>query len=479
MRWADSRNGSPSGRLWYRAVVGLRTGTDFGGSPFSCARWFDLGVFQTDSAENRLLSPSPNTIRRTCPTCGKCFHIHESQRADTVECPHCAVHVRAEPDESSRLRRATPQKQTTAESSSAKRPSDDSSNKPSAESESHPQLAWAIALVLGAVGLQSLVAGPSIVLGIGVIVCGAVCAPPLNRRLLDAIGIKYSRGFLTILAVGVILVGVAVVSDGAPAYAVIDRFEMLNGTVQGDVLIESFSLSTPVETRSNAAVDVARREGFDTVSLYSTLEAQEASMSAAFSRTHPGAYRDGYLGELRDGEFVAAESRRIAAAPRVTIARNEQIGFREVVGLVALGIGAVLWWKLMWPKYAAEKERLAALAKLEHRLAHEPIYCPNCKHEVAATKNLYDAEAAKRGAPPFPAWCHAMYAACTVMGAMSACIFPCLAVFGIASVVAVWVADFRQSRKPYGTYRVCPVCSLRLTEPGHYTAPNADEHRPS
>lgn len=92
---------------------------------------------------------------------------------------------------------------------------------------------------------------------------------------------------------------------GLPGYRVLDRVELASGERAGDVLVESLSPQTPAGRREAVLRRIAAAEGLDLVTLYSTVEAFEASLSDAAQTRHPEALRSGLLGRLERGTFHA------------------------------------------------------------------------------------------------------------------------------------------------------------------------------
>ena len=98
-------------------------------------------------------------------------------------------------------------------------------------------------------------------------------------------------------------------SDPAlPKYEVLSRFKLMqNGRVYGDVLVPSLSRTTPADRREKLARAICKHERLDDIDLYSTKEAQKANLSASYAESHPDALREGFLGSLKDGTFLAGE----------------------------------------------------------------------------------------------------------------------------------------------------------------------------
>jgi hypothetical protein len=88
-----------------------------------------------------------------------------------------------------------------------------------------------------------------------------------------------------------------------PKYEILDKVTSINGKFYADVLIESFSIDTPLSKLSKAAENIAAKEGFDIMALYCTREAFMANRSASYSESHPHALKEGLLGDFKDGKF--------------------------------------------------------------------------------------------------------------------------------------------------------------------------------
>ena len=88
-----------------------------------------------------------------------------------------------------------------------------------------------------------------------------------------------------------------------PAYTIIDRVNLAVGGRHGDVLVISFSKSTPTAERERVLRSIAAKEGFTQADLYCSREAFEANMSASYARSHPGALDRCFLGRLEKGSF--------------------------------------------------------------------------------------------------------------------------------------------------------------------------------
>ncbi len=96
---------------------------------------------------------------------------------------------------------------------------------------------------------------------------------------------------------------------GLPAYKVLFSVQKFGGGGRlGEVLVASLSRTTPAKTREEIARQIASKEGFTEVSLYSTKDSYKANSSEAFSKAHPGAMKRGFLGMIQDRKFVPGEA---------------------------------------------------------------------------------------------------------------------------------------------------------------------------
>jgi len=92
-----------------------------------------------------------------------------------------------------------------------------------------------------------------------------------------------------------------------PEYIILDKINLINGNAYADILIESFSRATPVNERETTIKAIAKKENLQEISLYSTKNAQKATFSSSFAKTHPNALKNGYLGTFEEGNFTPGE----------------------------------------------------------------------------------------------------------------------------------------------------------------------------
>lgn len=97
-------------------------------------------------------------------------------------------------------------------------------------------------------------------------------------------------------------------STSLPAYAVLYSNKMVSSRKFGDILIPFFSRQTPPAQRESTFRAIARKEGLDNASFYSINNAYKANVSASFAKSHPNAMRNGFLGMLQGGKFIAGET---------------------------------------------------------------------------------------------------------------------------------------------------------------------------
>lgn len=96
--------------------------------------------------------------------------------------------------------------------------------------------------------------------------------------------------------------------DSLPSYKILLSLNLPNGKGRyGDILIPTLSRKTPVETRESIARKIAKAEHLTSLRLYSTEEAYKANISESYSKAHPNALRQGFMGSLEGGDFMAGE----------------------------------------------------------------------------------------------------------------------------------------------------------------------------
>ncbi|MGE0077349.1 MAG: hypothetical protein AB7S48_05770 [Bacteroidales bacterium] len=91
-----------------------------------------------------------------------------------------------------------------------------------------------------------------------------------------------------------------------PEYKILFKVQLMSGKGQfGEVLITSYSKSTPKEEREKTLRKIMEKEGFVSATLYSTEDAYKANSSESFSKSHPNALKNGLLGQVNEeGKFV-------------------------------------------------------------------------------------------------------------------------------------------------------------------------------
>lgn len=95
-----------------------------------------------------------------------------------------------------------------------------------------------------------------------------------------------------------------------PPYDVLHSVGELKGRrTYGEILLPTLSPATPMKELVEYAKMIARQEGFDSMTLYCTLEAQEAHYSMDYADSHPAALLEGLLGVYDRGRFKPGKSR--------------------------------------------------------------------------------------------------------------------------------------------------------------------------
>ena len=92
-----------------------------------------------------------------------------------------------------------------------------------------------------------------------------------------------------------------------PEYIILDKIKLINGNTYADILIKSFSRTTPVNERELTVKAIAKKENIQEISLYSTENAQKATFSSSFANKHPNVLKNGYLGSFEKGVFTPGE----------------------------------------------------------------------------------------------------------------------------------------------------------------------------
>lgn len=93
-----------------------------------------------------------------------------------------------------------------------------------------------------------------------------------------------------------------------PAYKVIFSVNRADGTGRhGEILMASLSRETPSDRLEFIAHQITKAENLSSLNLYCTEEAYEANMSESTLKSHPNALRNGFLGMMQGGQFIAGE----------------------------------------------------------------------------------------------------------------------------------------------------------------------------
>jgi hypothetical protein len=98
--------------------------------------------------------------------------------------------------------------------------------------------------------------------------------------------------------------------DLFPTYEVLHTVGELRGCrTYGEVLLPSATPATPMKELAEYAKLIARKEGFDSMTLYRTLDARQAHYSMVYADAHPDALTEGLLGVYDRGRFKPHKSR--------------------------------------------------------------------------------------------------------------------------------------------------------------------------
>jgi len=98
-------------------------------------------------------------------------------------------------------------------------------------------------------------------------------------------------------------------TSGLPPYTILFQVNIAGGKGKmGEVLIPSYSRSTPKEKREATAKQIARKEGFTDLILYSTYEAQKANNSSSYAQQSPTAMKNGFFGLTQKRNFYSGRS---------------------------------------------------------------------------------------------------------------------------------------------------------------------------
>ncbi|CAM4134746.1 hypothetical protein AQBE111736_01650 [Aquirufa beregesia] len=91
-----------------------------------------------------------------------------------------------------------------------------------------------------------------------------------------------------------------------PDYKILFQVDLNSGEGRfGEILISSYSKKIPKVERERTLRKIIKKEGFVSAVLYSTEDAYKANSSESFSKAHPNAFKNGYLGQITEkGVFV-------------------------------------------------------------------------------------------------------------------------------------------------------------------------------
>lgn len=89
--------------------------------------------------------------------------------------------------------------------------------------------------------------------------------------------------------------------EGLPRYKILFQVNLFSGSGKyADILISSYNKNTPEAERESTLRKIIKKEGFVSAALYSTEDAYNANMSESFSKSHPNALKNGYLGMITE-----------------------------------------------------------------------------------------------------------------------------------------------------------------------------------
>ena len=87
-----------------------------------------------------------------------------------------------------------------------------------------------------------------------------------------------------------------------PVYTILFSVQLATGKgLYGDVLVDYSYKHNSKEQLESLIKQIAKKENFYEMYLYCTREAYEANMSESYSKAHPGALQDGFLGIIENG----------------------------------------------------------------------------------------------------------------------------------------------------------------------------------
>ena len=94
--------------------------------------------------------------------------------------------------------------------------------------------------------------------------------------------------------------------NSLPNYRILFKVDLISGNgVFGELLIPNYSKKTPKNEIEKSLRAIIKKEGFVSAILYSTEDAYKANNSESFSKAHPEAMEEGYLGQITEkGMFV-------------------------------------------------------------------------------------------------------------------------------------------------------------------------------
>lgn len=88
-------------------------------------------------------------------------------------------------------------------------------------------------------------------------------------------------------------------NNNIPTYEILDTVDLINGNKFAEILITSFSKETSQQELETTAKKIAEEINVDEVDIYCSKEAQKANYSDSFSKEHPNAIEECYLGNFK------------------------------------------------------------------------------------------------------------------------------------------------------------------------------------
>ena len=91
-----------------------------------------------------------------------------------------------------------------------------------------------------------------------------------------------------------------------PQYKILSQVDLFSGEGKfGEILVLSYSTNTPKEEIESTLRQIMEKKGFASAMIYCTEAAYKANSSESFSKSHPNALENGYLGQVTEkGKFL-------------------------------------------------------------------------------------------------------------------------------------------------------------------------------